>query len=91
MTIDKKNILLYLEDSLNEFFEEDDIKTEIEEEMTIAKERMKRDTSEANLHEQVCIIQSILDNIVVNEGASSSLTIVQARINQLRSVFELID
>ena len=85
------SIFLDLENAVNDLIEEQGLNEEQQTEINTPWELMKRDVSQENLIKQTGILQAIVDNMVTDVGLTPALMLVQARLGQLRVLFDLRD
>lgn len=91
MVVDKINVFIEIENAVNEVSAEMSIDKSTILELHTCNQFMKRDNSDANLREQSVVMQAIVDSLVMSEGLTASLMVLQARLNQLRSLYGLLD
>lgn len=91
MVVDKINVFIEIENAVNEVSAEMSIDKSIILELHTCNQFMKRDNSDENLRTQSSVMQGLVDGLVKSEGLTSSLMVLQARLNQLRSVYGLLD
>lgn len=91
MSVDKTNVLIYFEEDIEELFNHLSMDEEDVETITLAKVGLKKDRSQDNIRKETIVIQKIIDKYILDVGETSELLIVQGRLNQIRSLYEIVD
>lgn len=91
MSVNVQNVLLYFEDDLINLFTNLNMSSEDKDAITLAKVGMKKDRSVNNIRKESANIQKIIDKYMLNVGETPELIIVQGRLNQIRSLFGVVD
>ena len=88
---DVNSIFLDLEEAIDDLV----IEQSLDEERTLKLNKyctlMKRDCSNDNLEKQSILLQNMVDKMVYDWGATPSLLLLQARLQQLRVLFDIRD